>query len=390
MASSGGDLSRARVLIADDDADIRILLAQLLTDAGFEVDAASDGKDALTRIQDERYDVVVTDIAMPELGGLDLLRAVREHDLDVPVILLTGKPGLDSAVKAIEYGAFRYFVKPFDLDEFVASVRRAVTVHRLAHLRREAMEVVGLPKMQLGDLASLHARFEHALEGLYMAFQPIVRLPEREVLAYEALLRTTEPSLANPVGLLDAAHRLGRVHELGRRIRAEVAAAASEAPPDALLFVNVNAVELSDNELLSSSAPLSKLAQRVVLEVTERTALDGVDGLMTRRRKLRELGFRVAIDDLGAGYAGLSSFSQLDPEFVKLDRSLIQDVHEDARRLKIVGGMAALCRGLGIETICEGVETAAERDALIEAGARLQQGYLFARPAAGFPAPRWD
>lgn len=386
-ARRGG--SSANVLLADDDHAVRELLARVLLGAGYQVDTASDGEQALALVRHNQYDVIVTDIMMPNLDGLALLRAVREHDLDVPVILLTGMPDFDSAVRAVEYGAFRYLVKPVDVDVLLDSVRRAVAVHGIARLRREAMDIVGLPKLQLGDRASLHARFNNALDKLYMVFQPIVRWEDRSVLAYEALVRSDEPALADPIGLLDAADRLGRAHELGRAIRSKVRVAADEAPPDALLFVNLNAAELNDNELLSASAPLSSIAQRVVLEVTERSALDRVDGLMTRRRKLRELGYRVAVDDLGAGYAGLSSFSQLDPEYVKLDRSLIENVDEDPRRLKIVQGMGSLCRQLEMQVICEGVETPKERDALAGVGMELMQGYLFARPARGFPSPSW-
>ena len=386
-AKRGG--SATHVLLADDDQAVRELLARVLIGMGYEVDSASDGQRALEFVRTNHYDVIVTDLMMPNLDGLALLRSVREYDLDVPVILLTGMPDFESAVRAVEYGAFRYLVKPVDVDVLVDAVRRAVTVHRIARLRREAIEVVGLPKLQLGDRASLHARFNNALDKLFMVFQPIVNVQTRSVLAYEALVRSGEPALANPVGLLDAADRLGRAHELGRTIRARVRAAAEEAPPDVLLFVNLNAAELNDNELLSGSAPLAGIAERVVLEVTERSALDRVDGLMTRRKKLRDLGFRVAVDDLGAGYAGLSSFSQLDPEFVKLDRSLVQDVGDDPRRLKIVEGIATLCRELDMQVICEGVETTSERAAVGDAGVELMQGYLFARPDRGFPTPSW-
>jgi EAL domain-containing protein (putative c-di-GMP-specific phosphodiesterase class I) len=382
--------SGTRILVVDDEPDVRAFLVRALESLDYSIDATGNGTDALARVRTRPYDAIISDLRMPGIGGLELLRAIREHDLDVPVILLTGAPDFQTAVEAVEYGAFRYLVKPVDIDVLLDTVRRAVMVHRVARLRREAMDLVALPRLELGDRASLQARFSNALAKLYMAFQPIVHCKTRSVLAYEALVRSEEPALANPVGLLDAAERLGRSHELGRRIRAAVAEAASDAPPDALLFVNLNAAELNDNELLSAQAPLSRISARVVLEVTERSALDRVDGLMTRRRKLRDLGFRVAIDDLGAGYAGLSSFSQLDPEFVKLDRSLVQNLHEDPRRLKIVQGMAELCRQLGMHVICEGVETRHERDALTEAGLELLQGYLFARPERGFPSPSWD
>ena len=388
-ASPVGNDPSAKILVVEDEPDVRAFLVRALESAGFTVDPTTNGADALERARTIEYDVIVSDVRMPRMGGLDLLREIRSFDLDVPLILLTGAPDFDTAVAAVEHGAYRYLVKPIDIDLLIETVRRASTTHRIASLRREAMDVVGLPKLQLGDVAALQARFQSALDKLYMAFQPIVAWPKREVFAYEALVRSDEPALANPVGLLDAAERLDKSHELGRVIRAAVVESVADLDPAVRVFVNLNAAELNDNHLVSTAAPLSTIAQRVVLEITERSALDRVDGLMTRRRKLREMGFHVAIDDLGAGYAGLSSFSLLDPEFVKLDRSLVTNVHVEPRRLKIVQGMAELCGQLGIRVICEGVETVQEHAALADAGIELFQGYLFARPARGFPDPTW-
>ncbi|MGA3124632.1 MAG: EAL domain-containing protein [Polyangiaceae bacterium] len=128
----------------------------------------------------------------------------------------------------------------------------------------------------------------------------------------------------------------------------------------------------------------------MVLELTERASLDRVAGLQTRMGKLRELGFRIALDDLGAGYAGLSSFTLLQPDYVKLDASLIRSVDASPQKRSIVRAMLQLAGGeLNLKAICEGVETAAERDTLVALGGDLLQGYLFARPSRGFVAPEW-
>ena len=98
----------------------------------------------------------------------------------------------------------------------------------------------------------------------------------------------------------------------------------------------------------------------------------------------------MAVDDLGAGYAGLASFSQLDPDFVKLDMSLIRGIHTNAKKRSVVRAMVALCRDeLGIDVISEGVELADERDAVQVTGCGLMQGYLFLRPTRGFADPNW-
>jgi EAL domain-containing protein (putative c-di-GMP-specific phosphodiesterase class I) len=103
--------------------------------------------------------------------------------------------------------------------------------------------------------------------------------------------------------------------------------------------------------------------------------------------RLRRLGFRIAVDDLGAGYAGLASFSQLEPDIAKLDMSLVRGIDTSATKASIVRSMISVCtQELGTRVVCEGVETVAERDTLQSLGADLLQGYLFARPSRDFRA----
>ncbi len=142
---------------------------------------------------------------------------------------------------------------------------------------------------------------------------------------------------------------------------------------------------MSDDDLYSTSAPLSDFAGSVVLEITERASLHRIHDVRDRMVQLRKLGFRIAVDDLGAGYAGLSSFSQLEPDIAKLDMSLVRGVDGSARKASIVRSMISVCtHELETKVVCEGVEIEAERDALMELGADLLQGYLFARPSAQF------
>jgi EAL domain-containing protein (putative c-di-GMP-specific phosphodiesterase class I) len=105
---------------------------------------------------------------------------------------------------------------------------------------------------------------------------------------------------------------------------------------------------------------------------------------------LRKQGYRVAVDDLGAGYAGLSSFALLEPEIVKLDVSLLRDIDQSPVKQKLVASMTALCKDMGFLVVAEGIETPAERDCVISLGCDLLQGFLFARPGRPFPAASWS
>lgn len=394
-ASQGGggrdtakEVTIGRVLVVDDEPVTARSYARALTAAGYQVAVAHDGREAAALANGAAFDVIVSDIAMPDMDGLALLRTIRQADLDVPMIFMTGSPALESAVQAIEYGAFRYLLKPVAPAALLEVVERAVRVHRLARVRREAAMVRELDGKPIGDRAGLEARFSSAVQKLWVAAQPIVSWSERKIFAYETLLRTDEPTLRSPLDFFDAAERLGRAPELGRIIRMHVARQMKETPPPAPLFVNLHPSDLEDPELYADDGALTPFARQVVLEITERAALDRIHELQTRVTRLRELGYRIAIDDLGAGYAGLTSFAQLEPEVVKVDMSLVRSIDRSPVKQKLVRSIIALCTELGIHLIAEGIETAEERDTLVTLGGDLCQGYLFARPDRGFPVPK--
>jgi EAL domain-containing protein (putative c-di-GMP-specific phosphodiesterase class I) len=372
--------ARGAVLVVDDDPTTVRGYSRILTAAGFSVSTAHDGHEAAALARAMAFDTIVSDIAMPGMNGLALLRAVREHDLDVPVILVTGAPNIESAAEAMEYGALLYLIKPIDAQKLEEAVTRAVRLRQMAKIKREALELFSLDNKYLGDKAGLEARFERALSTLWVAYQPIVSWAAQQIFAYEALVRNSEPSLRAPPELFEAAERLGRLQELGRTIRDRVARAADELPTNSQLFVNVHAMELDDEALFSPEAPLSKHASRVVLEITERAPLERIRDVSRRVGQLRALGYRIAVDDLGAGYAGLTSFAHLEPEVVKVDMSLIRGLDRSPMKQKLLRSIVRLCHDLNIQMIAEGIETEAERDALVGLGGDLCQGYLFARP----------
>jgi EAL domain-containing protein (putative c-di-GMP-specific phosphodiesterase class I) len=228
--------------------------------------------------------------------------------------------------------------------------------------------------------ARLKARFEAALDSLWMAFQPIVTSVAGQVHAYEALVRSDEPTLAQPAALFDAADRLHRAHDLGRAVRGAVARAAAHLPAHIELFVNLDADDLNDPQLLDERNPLVGEAPRVVFEITERASLCGVRGVDEILRRLRGRGFRFAIDDLGTGHAE-SSLGPLQPEYVKLDLSLVRNVHRNAANRELIHAVATESQRLNRHVVAEGVEQEVERDALLDLGCDLQQGYLFGRPS---------
>jgi EAL domain-containing protein (putative c-di-GMP-specific phosphodiesterase class I)/CheY-like chemotaxis protein len=380
---------RVRILVAEDDDLGRRLIQRILAAWDWDIVIVADGAQALERFAAERFDVVLSDIVMPKLDGIALLRAIRERDLEVPIILITGAPDMPSALSAIELGAYGYLPKPFDIDHLRSLLQRAVQLSKMARIKREAMNVMGSSHPRAGDRMGLDVVFARAMESLWMAYQPIVRAADRQLFGYEALMRSSEPALPHPGAVLDAAEKLGRIHTLGQLVRARAAEPIVHCPPEASLFVNLHASDLGDDALLEPNAPLSQIAPRVVLEITERASLDGVRDVRERVKSLRAMGYRIAVDDLGAGYAGLTSFTLLEPDVVKLDMDLVRGIDTHRTKRSIVSSMVTLCHEMGSVVVAEGVETHAERDALVDLGCDLIQGYLLAKPGPAFPEFCW-
>ena len=375
---------RPLVLVVDDDETFARSCVRILQTWGYGVETASDGGAAIELARTRQFDVVLTDINVPNFSGLEILRAVRERDRDTPVVLMTGGPGLDSAQLAVEWGALSYLIKPISMPQLRDVLSRAVQMHRVARRERRILHCT---EEHERELETMRLRFDRALAGMWTAFQPIVSWSRKTVVAYEALMRTTYAELRSPLEILKTAEALDEMSTLGRKTRAQVADVMRDHPNLPGMFVNLHVLDLADDDLYSPHAPLSEFASRIHLEITERMALERIPDIRQRVAQLRSLGYRIAVDDLGEGYSGLNSFAQLEPDVVKLDMSLIRGIDTTPTKRKMVHALARLCRELETPLVAEGVETEAERSILVEIGADLFQGYLFAKPGAPFPVP---
>jgi EAL domain-containing protein (putative c-di-GMP-specific phosphodiesterase class I) len=370
----------SRVLIVDDDDLLLRAYARALRAVGFTVDRAEDGEKAVNLLLANPYDAVVSDINLPCVDGVGVLQAAQKCDPDMPVVLITGAPRLDTAIAAVEHSAFRYLLKPLSMLQLQDTVIHSAQMHRLLVLRRMAIDLARAAWNPAEDCSSLGQLFDCALQSLWMAYQPIFSWKDKRIFGYEALLRTSEPTMADPCVFLSAAERLNRMAELGRIIRDRVAAEVPNSPAR-FIFVNLHSSDLLDEHLFDPGSALSKVADRVALEVTERASLASVPDVGARVDRLRKLGFRIALDDMGAGYAGLTSFTTLRPTVVKYDMSLVRGIDSSPTQRKIISAMTSLFAEMEVNVIAEGVETESERDVLIELGVDLMQGYLFGRPA---------
>ena len=372
-----------RVLVIDDEPLMQKLLARLLRSRGYEVSVSGGDSDTPGVIARGGFDLVITDLHMPQLNGMNVLRMVRDKDPDMPVILVTAAPSTETAISAVKLRATAYLTKPIDSTKLAEEVQQALALSELSRVRREAHSL--LANDGAAERVTLNDNFDRALAALFMVYQPIVSYADRRAYGYEALVRSSEPTLPHPGALFGAAEKLRRSSDLGRVIRRKCVQPV--LPEGAHLFVNLHADDLLDEELFDPNTAFSRSAQRIVLEITERAQLEGVKDAEERIRRLRSLGFRIAVDDIGAGYSGLNSFALLKPDIAKLDMALVRDIDTDPVKRRLAGAVISLCRDLGILVVSEGVETVAEFATLRELGSDLLQGYLFGRPGAPFPTP---
>jgi len=230
-------------------------------------------------------------------------------------------------------------------------------------------------------------------DQLSTVFQPIVDLRSRQVLGYEALSRGPAGSVYQmPLRLFAMAEEADLVFELDRKCRCRALAAATSIPARAKLFVNVFPSAMYDPEF--QGAALVRLAQdqgltpdRVVLEITERSAIENYDLFAEALAELTRFGFSIAVDDVGAGYSGLEKIAHLNPRYLKFDIELIRNIDSSYIRREMTRALKTFADSIGSTIIAEGIERDGELRTLLELGIQYGQGFLLGRPAPAFQAP---
>lgn len=225
-----------------------------------------------------------------------------------------------------------------------------------------------------------------------MAFQPIVDCETRTVFAYEALVRGVDGSGA--ASILERVNDDNR-YRFDQRCRTKAVELASRLGIECLVSINFlpNAVyepAACIQATLRAARQFGFPTDRLLFEVTEGERIDDREHLKSILTDYRNRGFKTAIDDFGAGYAGLGLLAEFQPDLIKIDMALVRGVDADPNRQAIVIGILATCRAMGIAVIAEGIETVQEYQWLRAQGVRYIQGYLIARP--GFeqlPVVEW-
>jgi EAL domain-containing protein (putative c-di-GMP-specific phosphodiesterase class I) len=308
----------------------------------------------------------------PEAGQEPLLD--DPHALEIAIRAELERLGTSDAIVSVAY---------LQVNTAGSGVLRETVQAWLSNLREEV--AVTAPGIALRQAVSQLLRGN----GLSTLFQPIVRVESGQVVGYEALSRgqlggTTE----SPPELLAAARQAGLERELDLEM-ARLALRRAQRflrDPQLLLFVNLGAPTLLSGlrSLMAESDGDRWPWSQTVLELTERSPITDIAAFARERDAARRRGLRFALDDAGAGYAGLATLALLAPEFIKVDMALVRNCHRQPIKQKIIDSLVYLARQTQSTVIAEGVETRAELETIRSLGVQLAQGYLFAHPS-GIP-----
>jgi EAL domain-containing protein (putative c-di-GMP-specific phosphodiesterase class I) len=223
-------------------------------------------------------------------------------------------------------------------------------------------------------------------EDLSVVFQPIVDLRSRKVFAYEALVRCKTPGLDTPPRLFEHAVANGYSGRLGRMIRQLTVQGCRGVP----VFTNVHPDELGQRFLVQPDDPIFSHDSDIYIEITESVPFSHYDRCVSVLSELRTRGsVHLVIDDLGSGFSNLKRIVDLQPRVVKIDMALVRGLDRKPRQALLVRSIVAMCEAQGAAVVAEGIETAAELAAVIDAGCPYGQGYALARPAFPPPAVKW-
>jgi len=246
-------------------------------------------------------------------------------------------------------------------------IREAANAARSIEERERARRVADL-RSSLRDRA------------VYIDYHPIVVTESLEIFGYEALARGVLRSLRSPEVMFDVAAEADLLWELSRLCRSRaIEGIETRLQPNELLFLNVDPHDFNDPAFNEREV---KYPNRVVIEITERTAIRDYPKFRERLRAFRDIGFRFAVDDAGSGYAGLGSIANLEPDFIKLDISLINGIDTNFIKQSLVETMVKFANDQGAMVIAEGVERAEEFKAVKDLGVHLVQGFFLHRPSS--------
>ena len=365
-----------RILCVDDEPAIHEAVRHALASEGRHVTTASGFEEGRRLIEERAFDLALVDRRMPDGDGLHLLGLLKRLRPACQRVLVTGYLDKEALMEAVNDAEVqRVFEKPFELSRLRVVVRELLeegpqtrqAVHAWGHMDDERALLAGVLQGP----------------GFRLDLQPIVTAKSAREVGFEGLMRSAHPLLPRPVHILEMAQRNRMFRQVGRSVAARGARWLERLPPEVRLFLNVHPEELDDMGALEDQlGPLLLQSSRVVLEITGACHERWPEVLGERLRRLKCLGFALALDDMASGQSGLILLAEAEPEYVKVDRGIVRGIQASGRKRRLVELLCTFAHTTRAELIAGGVETEEEAGTLRELGVPFMQGYLFGRPSA--------
>ncbi|HYF91566.1 MAG TPA: EAL domain-containing response regulator [Symbiobacteriaceae bacterium] len=420
-----------RILVVEDSPTQAEHLRQLLQGEGYHVDVANNGRSGIERCLTELPDLVISDIVMPELDGFSLCQALKSMEATrrIPFVILTVLNTPIDVIVGLERGADNFVTKPYDDSYLLERIRRIFeNLEERRQGQPEPLSIVDVGSRKIAVSSDKHQivellvaileendrlneqlvqsqrlveeyrsriawseRIREALieERLVCCFQPILHVASRRITHHEVLLRMVDRDggLVPPGAFLPVAEQTGLVVDIDRWVVRQAFLRVSQyqqAGEDLCLAVNLSRKTLASRDLLSTIA--SELAvsgaspESIMFEITETAIIQDIPLAAQVLRTIRDMGFRVALDDFGAGYGSLDYLKQLPVDEVKIDGSFIQQLPRSETDQRLVKAIVEMVHALDKEVCAEFVEDEDTLMMLLDYGVDFAQGYHIGRP----------
>lgn len=324
-------------------------------------------------------------------GEVTLLLSVQKHPADTAYEFKTqAQNGLKQLMFSQTGRGIELGMGYVTLTQECRSSTSAVFTTYLNQARDMAQAPLDMNQLAIAN------RFNEILKkrDIWTQYQSIQDFRTGSIHGWEALSRgPVNSSFQSPILLFETAEQLGRLFALEKICRESAISNVGPLRDDQKLFINIHPKTMADPEFTPGNT-LARLkeagldANDIVFEITERHSVQDFELFYSTLEHYRNQGFKIAIDDAGSGYSGLTTIAQLQPEYIKIDKSLIQNIHKDPVKRALVETTVTFADKIGAQIIAEGIETNAQAVCVKDIGVHYGQGYFIARPANPKPELR--
>jgi putative nucleotidyltransferase with HDIG domain len=312
-----------KVLVVDDEKSIRVTLCEFLKNEGFEAESANDAVIACSMIAENEYDVVLTDIIMPRISGIDLLTTIRKTSKTLQVIIMTGEPSVDTAIRAVQFGANDYLTKPINKEILLKTVKHAVNVKQLSDEKAILEKENLFYQKQLEELVGERTKsLQNVMQGVIYLLTSVVEARDPYTAGHQLRVGNLSAAIAKKMNMsretVDLVRTIGYIHDIGKiSIPSEILSKPGTLSPLEMQMIRIHAFKgcemiskTSLPEIIGqaihqhhersngSGYPLGIKDKDIITEAKILIVADVVEAMMSHRPYRPALGLETALREI--------------------------------------------------------------------------------------------